>query len=216
MTQIYTRILKCKYIYINIVLFNYRQYEKIVIEDVLESSGISLKPTSKQLNEFSKKIKSLNHQFILRNLFERMNKSIIENDNKTLAKLLYVIQTIIQDSSNVNYINFLKQQSKLFENLFNKNINKVINVVSAEIYKALTNTNLMKEEDFLNENNFNNNYNNNNNFNNNFNNNNSFNNNKSAYEKAYNDYNQKNNISNNPISKSDVYNNPNLYKNSNM
>jgi Ca2+-binding EF-hand superfamily protein len=142
MTQIYTRILKCKYRYINIVLFNYRQYEKIVIEDVLESSGISLKPTSKQLNEFSKKIKSLNHQFILRNLFERMNKSIIENDNKTLAKLLYVIQTIIQDNSNVNYINFLKQQSKLFENLFNKNINKVINVVSAEIYKALTNTNV--------------------------------------------------------------------------
>ena len=34
-----------------------------------------------------------------------MNKSVIENDNKMLAKLLYVIQSIIQDSSNTNYIN---------------------------------------------------------------------------------------------------------------
>ena len=72
-----------------------------------------------------------------------MNKSIIENDNKILAKLLYVIQTIIQDSSNTNYINFLKQQARLFENIFNKNINKIINVISAEIYKSLTNTNLI-------------------------------------------------------------------------
>ena len=133
---------------------------------MLESSGISIKPTAKQLNEFSKKIKSLNHQLILRNLFERMNKTIIENDNKMLAKLLYVIQAIIQDSSNKNYINFLKQQAKLFENIFNKNINKIINTISSEIYKSLTNTNLMKEEDFLNENNnMNNNMDNNNNSN---------------------------------------------------
>ena len=112
---------------------------------MLESSGISVKPTANQLNEFAKKIKSLNHQLILRNLFERMNKSILETDNKMLAKLLYVIQAIIQDSSNTNYINFLKQQAKLFENIFNKNINKIINSISAEIYKSLTNTNLMKE-----------------------------------------------------------------------
>ena len=91
-----------------------------------------------------------------------MNKSIIENDNKTLAKLLYVIQSIIQDNTNTNYINFLKQQSRLFENIFNKNISKVVNTISAEIYKTLTNTNLMKEEDFLNDNN---NTDNNNNFN---------------------------------------------------
>ena len=115
----YIRILICKYIKKLIFFyFKYRQYEKIVIEDVLESSGISLKPTAKQLNDFSKRIKSLNHQLILKNLFERMNKSIIENDNKILAKLLYVIQSIIQDDSNVNYINFLKQQPKLFENIF--------------------------------------------------------------------------------------------------
>ncbi len=82
-----------------------------------------------------------------------MNKSVIENDNKMLAKLLYVIQSIIQDSSNTNYINFLKQQSKLFENIFNKNINKLINNISSEIYKSLTNTNLMNEKDFFNENN---------------------------------------------------------------
>jgi hypothetical protein len=120
---------------------------------VLESSGISVKPTANQLNEFAKKIKSLNHQLILRNLFERMNKSILETDNKMLAKLLYVIQAIIQDSSNTNYINFLKQQAKLFENIFNKNINKIVNTISAEIYKTLTNTNLMKEEEFLGDNN---------------------------------------------------------------
>ena len=152
--QIYIKILICKNIY---NYFLYRQYEKIVIEDVLESSGISVKPTAKQLNEFAKKIKSLNHQLILKNLFERMNKSVIENDFKMLAKLLYVIQSIIQDSSNTNYINFLKQQSRLFENIFNKNINKIINTISSEIYKCLTNTNLMKEEDFLNENNMRNN-----------------------------------------------------------
>ena len=95
----------------------------------------------------------MNHQLILKFLFERMNKSVIENDNKTLGKLLYVIQAIIQDSSNTKYIDFLKQQAKLFENIFNKNINKMINVTSAEIYKSLTNTNLMKAEEFLNENN---------------------------------------------------------------
>lgn len=119
----------------------------------MESSGISLKPTTKQINDFTKKIKNLNHQLILKYLFERMNKSVIENDNKTLGKLLYVIQAIIQDSSNTKYIDFLKQQAKLFENIFNKNINKMINVTSAEIYKSLTNTNLIKAEEFLNENN---------------------------------------------------------------
>ncbi len=92
-----------------------------------------------------------------------MNKSVIENDNKILGKLLCAIQAIIQDSSNTKYIEFLKQQAKLFENIFNKNISKVVNTVSAEIYKSLTNTNLMKEEDFLNDNN---NTDNNNNFNN--------------------------------------------------
>ena len=125
----------------------------MVIEDVLESSGISLKPTAKQLNEFTKKIKNLNHQLILKFLFERMNKSVIEKDNKILGKLLCAIQTIIQDSSNTKYIEFLKQQAKLFENIFNKNINKIINTTSAEIYKSLTNTNLIKADDFLSENN---------------------------------------------------------------
>jgi len=81
-----------------------------------------------------------------------MNKSVIENDNKTLGKLLCVIQAIIQDSTNTKYIDFLKQQSKLFENIFKKNINKMINVTSAEIYKSLTNTNLIKADEFLNEN----------------------------------------------------------------
>ena len=60
-----------------------------------------------------------------------MNKSVIENDNKMLAKLLYVMQSIIQDSSNTNYIKFLTQQAKLFENIFNKNINKKINTISS-------------------------------------------------------------------------------------
>ncbi len=161
--QIFTKIPTCKYIIISLVFYNFRQYEKIVIEDVLESSGISLKPTKKQLSEFSKKIKSLNHELILRNIFERMNKSVIENDFKTLGKLLYVIQEIIQDSNNVKYINFLKQQAKLFENIFNRNINKMINITSAEIYKSLTNTNLMKADEFLNENNNNLNMNMNNN-----------------------------------------------------
>ena len=119
----------------------------------MESSGISLRPTAKQLNEFTKKIKNLNHQLILKNLFERMNKSVIENDNKILGKLLYVIQAIIQDNSNTKYIEFFKQQAKLFENIFNKNLNKMINVTSAEIYKSLTNTNLIKADEFLNENN---------------------------------------------------------------
>ena len=126
----------------------------------MESSSISLKPTTKQLNDFTKKIKNLNHQLSLKYLFERMNRSVIENDNKILGKLLYVIQAIIQDSSNTKYISFLKQQAKLFENIFNKNINKMINVTSAEIYKSLTNTNLIKADEFLNENN--NNINNNN------------------------------------------------------
>ena len=117
----------------------------------MESSGISLKPTTKQLNEFTKKIKNLNHQLILKYLFERMNKSVIENDNKILGKLLCAIQAIIQDSSNTKYIDFLKQQAKLFENIFNKNINKMINITSAEIYKSLTNTNLIKADDFLND-----------------------------------------------------------------
>ena len=51
----------------------------------------------------------MNHQLILKYLFERMNKSVVENDNKTLGKLLYVIQAIIQDSSNTKYISFLKK-----------------------------------------------------------------------------------------------------------
>ena len=92
-----------------------------------------------------------------------MNQSILENDNKILGKLLCVIQAIIQDSTNTKYIDFLKQQAKLFENIFNKNINKMINMTSAEIYKSLTNTNLIKAEEFLKEtNNINNNLENNN------------------------------------------------------
>ena len=81
-----------------------------------------------------------------------MNQSVLENDNKTLGKLLYVIQAIIQDNTNTKYIDFLKQQARLFENIFNKNINKMVNNTSAEIYKSLTNTNLIKAEEFLREN----------------------------------------------------------------
>ena len=95
----------------------------------------------------------MNHQLILKFLFERMNQSVLENDNKTLGKLLYVIQAIIQDNTNTKYIDFLKQQARLFENIFNKNINKMVNNTSAEIYKSLTNTNLIKAEEFLRENN---------------------------------------------------------------
>ena len=56
----------------------------------MESSGISLKPTTKQINDFTKKIKNLNHQLILKFLFERMNQSVLENDNKTLGKLYWI------------------------------------------------------------------------------------------------------------------------------
>jgi hypothetical protein len=150
----------------------------------------------------------LNHQLILKNLFERMNKSIIENDNKTLAKLLYVIQSIIQDNSNTNYINFLKQQSKLFENIFNKNISKIVNTISAEIYKSLTNTNLLKEEDFLNDNNNNTNNNIDNNYNNSNTNTNS-NNGPSALDAFVNKANKKIAMYNNPNNNNNRNNNDN-------
>ena len=70
-----------------------------------------------------------------------------------LAKLLYVIQAIVQDSTNFTYLSVLKQQSKIFENIFNRNINKMVNTVSGEIYKSLTGTNLFKEDDYWGNNN---------------------------------------------------------------
>ena len=40
-------------------------YKKRIIEEVLETSGISLKPSYGQLKEFNKKIKNLNKMLLL-------------------------------------------------------------------------------------------------------------------------------------------------------
>ena len=58
---------------------------------MLVASGISIKPTEGQLNEFIKRIKTLSNDVILKLLKERFDKSLEENDTKTLTVyLLYI------------------------------------------------------------------------------------------------------------------------------
>ena len=52
---------------------------------MLVASGISIRPTEGQLNEFIKRIKTLSNDVILKLLKERFDKSLEENDTKTLT-----------------------------------------------------------------------------------------------------------------------------------
>ena len=52
---------------------------------MLVASGISIKPTEGQLNEFIKRIKTLSNDVILKLLKERFDKPLEENDTKTLT-----------------------------------------------------------------------------------------------------------------------------------
>ena len=55
---------------------------------MLVASGISIKPTEGQLNEFIKRIKTLSNDVILKLLKERFDKSLEGNDTKKLTVFL--------------------------------------------------------------------------------------------------------------------------------
>jgi len=92
-------------------------YEKRIIEEVLETSGISLKPSDGQLKEFNKKIKNLNKDVIIEFLNEKINNNI--NDVKIITKILWVIDSILKEKNNLeNYWEYYKQNEKNFEELY--------------------------------------------------------------------------------------------------
>ena len=67
----------------------YSEYEKRVIDEVLEISGISNKPTESQLKEFNKRIKTLNNEIIFNSINERIMNKINQNDNKMVIVRLF-------------------------------------------------------------------------------------------------------------------------------
>ena len=165
-------------------------YEKRIIEEVLETSGISLKPSDGQLKEFNKKIKNLNKDVIVGILKDKINNS--NNDVKIITKVLWVIDSVVKDKNNLEgYWNYYKQNEKVFEDMFYLNLGKKVNELSAGIYFNLSgiklnssnnnnnSNNVVKNVDLLNTDDDNNN--NNNNDNNNVNNNNDNNNNSDPF-----------------------------------
>jgi hypothetical protein len=74
----------------------YSEYEKRVIDEVLEISGISNKPTESQLKEFNKRIKTLNNEIIFNSINERIMNKINQNDNKmVIVRLFFFIILLI-------------------------------------------------------------------------------------------------------------------------
>ncbi|MCQ2818812.1 MAG: hypothetical protein MJ252_16220 [archaeon] len=68
-----------------IQLTKYSEYEQRIIEDVLEVSGISVKPTQSELNEFLRRIKTLNLNVIYDLLNEKMRSLMQINETKSLT-----------------------------------------------------------------------------------------------------------------------------------
>ena len=64
---------------------NTHDYENTILDNVLKSSGISVKPTDVQLNEFIKKVKSLDQVVMFNLLKERYEQCITTSDTKTLT-----------------------------------------------------------------------------------------------------------------------------------
>ena len=73
-------------------------YKKRIIEEVLETSGISLKPSYGQLKEFNKKIKNLNKDVIVGILKDKIN-----NRNTMLKPLLKFCGSLqfVKDKNNL-------------------------------------------------------------------------------------------------------------------
>ena len=77
-------------------------YENSILNNVLKSSGISVKPTDVQLNEFMRKVKSLDQVVMFDLLKERYEQCLTNSDTKTLTVCYiyvynYFIEIIICD-----------------------------------------------------------------------------------------------------------------------
>ena len=72
---------------------NTHDYENTILDNVIKSSGISVKPTDAQLNEFMRKVKSLDQVVMFDLLKERYEQCITNSDTKTLTVccIVYII-----------------------------------------------------------------------------------------------------------------------------
>ena len=70
---------------VNTPQMNTHDYENTILDNVLKSSGISVKPTDVQLNEFIRKVKSLDQVVMFNLLKERYEQCITDEDTKTLT-----------------------------------------------------------------------------------------------------------------------------------
>lgn len=80
-----------EYIYlISFFIFN-SEYENKLVDDILQPTGITIKPSDSQINEFLKRLKSLDKKLIGKILYEKISN--FENlSNQAEIKILTVIR----------------------------------------------------------------------------------------------------------------------------
>jgi hypothetical protein len=110
--------------------------ETKLIDDILKPAGVTIKPSDSQLNDFIRRIKTLNKDVIGKILIERINNLATptedQNQVKQLMKALYVVECILQKKIE-GYQSLLSDQSILLiliENSFSNN-KKVCEIVNS-------------------------------------------------------------------------------------
>lgn len=98
------------------------ELETKLIDDILKPTGVTIKPSDSQLNEFIKRIKTFNKDFIYKILIDRIVNLGVptedQNQVKQLMKALYVIESMLLKKVE-GYQTLFSDQSSVFNSLEN-------------------------------------------------------------------------------------------------
>ena len=70
-------------------------YENKLIDDLLKPTGVNIKPTDNQLNDFIKRVRTLNKDIVYNNFVEKLKNYENTNNDPNLMKQLMVNISII-------------------------------------------------------------------------------------------------------------------------
>ena len=120
--------------------------EEKLLDDILQPTGIQLKPAEHLLRDFTKRAKNFDKERIFYYLINRITpyKEYVNNSdkNKMLAKCLYVVEYLIEDKVDELYQAFEERQ-EMFEDIYKVYYNnKKIGEVVKHILKMFGNENV--------------------------------------------------------------------------
>jgi hypothetical protein len=117
------------------------EYENKVIEDILRPSGVAVKPTDNQLNDFVKRVKTLNKDVVSRIIIDKIrsfeNASNDQNLFKQFTRALYVVEWILVKKVE-GYKDIFSEQISLFypiETTFasDKKVTQIVNSILIQL-----------------------------------------------------------------------------------